>query len=96
MGILLDNAIEETAKLPDGMVEVQIAGDGETVSYTIKNPITEQTKRSGIHPGQTTKGDGHGRGLLIVRQILEQYDHVVLNSCIQTNKYIQSLNLHSI
>ena len=96
LGILLDNAIEETAKLPDGMVEVQIAGDGETVSYTIKNPITEQTKRSGRHPGQTTKGDGHGRGLLIVRQILEQYDHVVLNSCIQTNKYIQSLNLHSI
>ena len=93
LGILLDNAIEETAKISKGMVEVQIAGDGETISYTIKNPITEQTKRSGVHPGQTTKGAGHGRGLLIVRQILEQYDHAVLNACIQTNKYIQSLNI---
>ena len=73
---------------------MQIAGDGETISYTIKNPITEQTKRSGVHPGQTTKGAGHGRGLLIVHKIIEQYDNVALNSCVQERTYIQSLNIY--
>lgn len=93
LGILLDNAIEEAARIPGGMVEVQIAGDGEMVSYTIKNPITERTKSSGVHPGRTTKGTGHGRGLLIVHQIINQYSCAVLNSCMQDLQFIQSLNV---
>lgn len=94
LGILLDNAIEEAAKVPGGAVDVQIAGNGTVCFYTIKNSITEQTKHSGVHPGRSTKGPDHGHGLLIVRQILEQYDHAVLNSCIKQNQYIQSLNIH--
>lgn len=93
LGILLDNAIEEAAKIPGGMVEVQIAGNQTACSYTIKNPITERTKSSGIHPGRTTKGTGHGRGLLIVRQIMNQYSCAVLNSCMQDLQFIQSLNI---
>ena len=56
LGILLDNALEEAAAVPGGAVEVQVAGNGTGCSYTIKNSITQQTKRGGVHPGRTTKG----------------------------------------
>lgn len=94
LGILLDNAIEEAEKIADGMVNVQISGNETACSYMIKNSITDHTKNCGIHPGKTSKGSGHGQGLLIVRQILVQYDNVTLNSCMQGNQYIQSLNIN--
>lgn len=94
LGILLDNAIEEAEKMDDGIVNVQISGNETACSYIIKNSLTDQTKCCGIHPGKTTKGAGHGQGLLIVRRILEQYDTATLNSCMQGNQYIQSLNIN--
>lgn len=94
LGILLDNAIEEAEKMNGGIVDIQISGNETACSYIIKNSITGQTKSYGIHPGKTTKGAGHGRGLLIVRQMLEQYHNVALNSCVQGNHYIQSLNIN--
>ena len=94
LGILLDNAIEEAEQMDDGMVNVQISGNETACSYIIKNSITNRTKCCGIHPGKTTKGAGHGQGLLIVRQMLEQYHNATLNSCMQENQYIQSLNIN--
>lgn len=93
LGILLDNAIDEAFKVPNGIIEVRISGNIDGCSYTIKNSITEQTKNSGIHIGKTTKGVGHGKGLLIVQQLLEQYNNAIMNSCIQNQMFIQSLNI---
>ena len=94
LGILLDNAIEEAEQMDEGIVNVQISGNETACSYIIKNSITNRTKCCGIHPGKTTKGAGHGQGLLIVRQILEQYHNATLNSCMHGNQYIQSLNIN--
>ena len=95
LGILLDNAIEEAAGIPGGTMEVQINGRETQCSWLIKNSITEETRRSGIQAGKTSKGPGRGQGLLIVRQIIGQYSNVVLNSCIQDNRFIQSLNIET-
>ncbi len=95
LGILLDNAIEEAAGIPGGTMEVQINGRETQCSWLIKNSITEETRRSGIQTGKTSKGPGRGQGLLIVRQIIGQYSNVVLNSCIQDNRFIQSLNIET-
>lgn len=94
LGILLDNAIEEARQVDDGTVTIQVSGNETACSYIIKNSITDQTKCCGIQPGRTAKGSGHGQGLLIVRRILEQYDTATLNSCMQGNQYIQSLNIN--
>ena len=95
LGILLDNAMEEAAGIPGGTMEVQINGRETQCSWLIKNSITEETRRSGIQAGKTSKGPGRGQGLLIVRQIIGQYSNVVLNSCIQDNRFIQSLNIET-
>ena len=93
LGILLDNAMEEASGTEDGFVDIQINGDERGCSYTIKNSITETTKYQGIHCGRTTKGEGHGNGLLIVKKITAQYKNVVMNSYIQNYTFIQSLNI---
>lgn len=93
LGILLDNAIEEAIRLPNGIVKIGIRNNETSYSYIIKNPLTSQTQLTGIYAGQTTKGTGHGRGLLIVRQLLDQYPNAVLNTSIHHSVYIQCLNI---
>lgn len=94
LGILLDNAIEETSKIPDGIIEIGIKNNKTSCSYIIKNPLTPQTQQTGIHIGATTKGEGHGKGLVIVQQLLEQYHNAVLNTSINHYTYIQCLNIN--
>ena len=93
LGILLDNTIEETAKIANGMIEIGIRNNSTSCSYIIKNPLTAQTQQTGIHAGQTTKGDGRGKGLLIVQQLISQYPNAVLNTSIYQSTYIQCLNI---
>lgn len=93
LGILLDNAMEEAQWIQDGYVEIKITAAEAGCSYIIRNPVTEQTKMNGVHFGVTTKGHGHGQGLLIVRQLLEQYDYVTLSSLLQEEEYTQSLSV---
>ena len=93
LGILLDNAMEESSKLPGGMVEIKIAGNEKGCSYIIRNTITKETRQKGIRPGRTDKGAGRGNGLKIVRELLERYPNAVLNSSMQADTYIQSLNI---
>lgn len=93
LGILLDNTIEETAQIPNGIIEIGIRNNRTSCSYIIKNPLTPQIQKAGIHAGQTTKGDGHGKGLLIVQQLISQYPNAVLNTSIHHSTYIQCLNI---
>lgn len=93
LGILLDNAIEETVKTKAGVIEIKIIGNNKSYSYIIKNPITPQTQIMGIHAGVSTKGLQRGNGLKIVKNILKQYNNITLNSTIQNSIYIQSLNI---
>lgn len=93
LGILLDNAMEEAQQIPDGYVEIKITATEAGCSYIIRNPVTEQTKANGVHLGVTTKGHRHGQGLLIVRQLLEQYDYVSLSSLLLDGEYTQSLSV---
>lgn len=93
LGILLDNAIEEAVQIPTGIIEVKIAGNSTGCSYIIKNSITENTKRNGIHAGNTSKSADHGKGLLIIQQLMEQYHNATLNTSLQQYTYIQSLNI---
>lgn len=93
LGILLDNAIEETVQIPNGSIVIKIAGNDAGCSYIIKNTITEQTRSRGIHTGKTTKGAERGKGLQIVQQLLEQYQNTSLNTSIQQLTYVQSLNV---
>lgn len=93
LGILLDNAMEESQQVKEGFVEIKITAGEAGCSYMIRNPVNEQVKANGIQPGITTKGHGRGQGLLIVRQLLDQYDYVTLSSILLEGRYTQSLSV---
>lgn len=93
LGILMDNAIEEALLVPGGMIEIRITGKPYGCSYTIRNSVTRQTMQRGVHTGESTKGNGRGRGLAIVQELLEAYRNAALNSCLLEDTFIQSLTL---
>ena len=89
----MDNAIEEALLVPGGMIEIRITGKPYGCSYTIRNSVTRQTMQRGVHTGESTKGNGRGRGLAIVQELLEAYRNAALNSCLLEDTFIQSLTL---
>ncbi len=93
LGILLDNAMEETVRIPGGVLDIRVACSEGGCSYVIKNPVTKMTENMGIRAGSTEKGSGHGHGLNIVRELLAQYPHASLNSVLRNGTFVQSLNL---
>lgn len=93
LGILFDNAIEETLKISEGTIYLKISNADTHCSYTIKNPITKQTQQTGIHMGQSSKGTGRGKGLKIVHQLLKQYPTSTLNTSIYQQTCIQCLTI---
>jgi len=91
LGILLDNAIEECVKIPDGIIIIKISGNDEVFSYMIKNTVRQKTKENGIRPGISTKGKDRGKGLIGIRSILDKYDSVLLNSYFLDDCFAQNL-----
>ena len=95
LGILMDNAIEECLKVTHGVITVKLTQNDELVSYAIKNTVSHETRRCGVKSGVSMKGSGRGNGLIIVRNILEKYDCVTLNSYFQEDSFVQSLVIYS-
>lgn len=84
VGILLDNAMEETEvfqknKKGQGKISPEVAvlfyESQESVSILVKNPVREAVPLPLLgKEGYSTKGEGHGTGLASLRRIVESYD----------------------
>ena len=91
LGILLDNAIEECLALPQGTITIRLTQNDEMVSFVIKNTVSLGKKETGIRAGVSSKDENRGKGLLIVRGLLEKYDCATLNSYFKEDNFIQNL-----
>ena len=91
LGVLLDNAIEECMSLAQGVITIKLSQNDEMVSYMVQNTVSPERKEAGIKAGVSSKGGDRGRGLVIVRGILEKYDRVSLNSFFRDGCFVQNL-----
>lgn len=78
LGNLIDNAVDALTEgaTPDPAVDVAIAETPEAYAFEIANngpPIPPESLEAIFREGFTTKSDGHGSGLGIVKEILETY-----------------------
>ena len=78
LGNLIDNAVDALTEgaIPEPAVDVAIAETPEAYTFEIANngpPIPPENLEAIFREGFTTKSDGHGSGLGIVREILEAY-----------------------
>lgn len=93
LGILLDNAFEECEYVPDSYVEIQIKNEPARCTYLIRNTVQAFHGEKDEVRGFSSK-DGHmGLGLSIVKNIVDSYPQMVLNTYKNERFYIQSLNI---
>ena len=74
---LIDNAIDAMADLPNGKKHLTITLTENLKEYVFSvantgTPIAPDDQQRIFEPGVTTKSDGHGMGLFIVRETLRQ------------------------
>ena len=75
---LIDNAIDAMADLPNGKKHLTITLTENLKEYVFSvantgTPIPPGDQQRIFEPGVTTKSDGHGMGLFIVRETLRHY-----------------------
>lgn len=76
IGNLMDNAMDAVADTPDARIRLSVTEDLRGFTFTIQNngaAIPATLRERIFEPGVSTKGDGHGMGLSIVRKTLEGF-----------------------
>jgi hypothetical protein len=98
LGILIDNAIEESLLLgrEEGGLAIVIASNAEAYSIKIQNKVRPETLRDGVKQGVSRKEGDRGRGLKIANEIIRKYDFAALNSYFQNGQYVQNLIIYKL
>ena len=75
VGVLLDNAIEESLKIDDKLITISLYVDNNMLIIDISNKFKGKIDLELIdNVGFTTKGNGHGYGLTLIKKIISQSD----------------------
>lgn len=96
MGVLLDNAIEAALNCEVKKINVAIVRNGDNTIITVTNTCASDTPP--IHKiyekDFSTKGEGRGMGLKIVKEIIyEKYSNILLNTKIKDCIFKQEINI---
>lgn len=92
LGILLDNAIEASAESSAKIIKLSMENRNNIVSFRIENSIGTQPNIGEIFiKGYSTRGDNRGLGLWIVRNMVDKYSNVLLNTCCEKDMFSQEL-----
>lgn len=94
LGIFLDNAIESAQNCTDGSIQLALLNLDELQTLIIiKNSLDNASINIAdiFNDSSSSKGNGRGLGLSIVKQIIESEDNVILNTHIEGCYFIQEL-----
>ena len=76
IGNLMDNAMDALCGQPEGKIRLEVREDVRGYRFVIANngqPIPEALRETIFEPGFSTKGEGRGMGLSIVRNTLREF-----------------------
>ena len=88
---LLNNAVEGAAESPSKTMNVSLVKLDKEIVFVIQN--SRQSRYINLEEiyevGFSTKGENRGLGLNNVKEIIDKYDEVILETDIETNYFIQ-------
>lgn len=93
LGIFMDNAIDECENLPDSHININIRNQENLVSYSIKNSVRAGHQFEHMILRKSDKIGHSGKGLQIVKEIVDSYPQVMLNTYYDKADFRQSLNI---
>ncbi|TQR39687.1 GHKL domain-containing protein [Lysinibacillus sphaericus] len=95
LGILIDNALEASIAKVDSVVNIAILYSDDHVVIVIDNPLQDASFNIStiFDYHSSSKGEDRGIGLANVKEILQTYPNVTLNTRIEKQHFIQELQI---
>jgi len=93
IGILIDNAIEETLKINSKEISVYMYKDGKYFIVEISNYFKDLSLDKINTPGYTTKGKGHGYGLSLLNKIIKENHNIENENRITKDIFTQVIKI---
>ena len=94
IGVLLDNAIEESRNIKDKCIMISLFIDSGDLIIDVSNRFEGKIDIDKLdESGYTTKGDGHGYGLSLVKKILSETKAFENERCINRNVFKQIIRI---
>lgn len=94
IGVFVDNAIEEVINLSQKKIGIDLFLDENMLNIKVSNNYQNKIEIDKMYEnGYTTKGDGHGYGLLLVKKIVENNHKLKNTTEISKNFFSQVLSI---
>lgn len=93
LGVLLDNAIDASKQAKNKKIVISVIKENTNVIFKIYNTYKGKIDISKIGTGHTTKGNGHGYGLRLVKDIIENNKGFKMENELDNEYYVCMLSV---
>lgn len=93
LGVLLDNAIDASKRSKDKKINISVSKDKNTIIFKIYNTYKGKIDIEKIGTGYTTKGKGHGYGLRLVNDIVNENNIFEVTHELEDCYFVSNLNI---
>lgn len=91
LGVLLDNAIDASKKSKHKKINISVIKDNKNIVFKIYNTYKGKIDIEKIGTGYTSKGNGHGYGLRLVKDIINEDKLFNISHNLEDNYFVSSL-----
>ena len=93
LGVLFDNAIDACKKSKEKKIIIDVVKKTNSVTFSIYNTYKGKIDMDKIGTGFTTKGFGHGYGLRLVKDIVENSNIFEIENSLEDEYYVTKLTI---
>lgn len=91
LGVLLDNAIDASKKSKHKKINISVIKDNKNIVFKIYNTYKGKIDIEKIGTGYTSKDNGHGYGLRLVKDIINEDKLFNISHNLEDNYFVSSL-----
>ena len=91
LGVLFDNAIDASKRSKEKLINIIVTKNNKKIEFKIYNTYKKLIEMEKVGTGYTTKGKGHGYGLRLVEDIINESSILKVNHDLVENYFVSSL-----